>query len=554
MGPGIGRCGDSVQDLSLLRSEERFSTGETTNPLISRVTGRRYGRVVNSQPFVVETAEPSLDDAVFGIDLSDLFECPPALQGRVFVEREPEVADHIANGFAKDNPALAARLGFPRWQKAAAMACAVLVIAVAVLTPSVLVVMLVAITSVIAAVSVVLIVAGLWHHSPWARRRRKVTPLPDEELPTYTVLVPAYREEAVIGEMIRCLATLDYPAERLEVLILVERRDIATQQAIIAADPPSHMRVVQLPPGAPQTKPRSCNAGLLLARGQLLVIFDAEDRPEHDQLRRAAEMFAARGVDLACVQATLLQSNAQTNLFTRCNALEYALRYRLMLPGLATLGAAFPLGGTSNHFRTHLLRELGGWDAWNVSEDADLGMRCRALGYRTDVVDTITHGEAPDGFRDWLTQHTRWHKGYLLTALVHTRRPLDNARRFGPLSLLALLVIVLGTPLQYLIQPVVLALAVSGMFGHNGLAQALEVDAVAISVLQIGTFIASLTAAFVACPRPRSRYLGAIVVYPFLHWVAACRALHQLITAPFLWEKTSHRGNLAAPMTPAIAR
>jgi glycosyltransferase XagB len=508
---------------------------------------------VDSQSLVVKDAAPWLDDAVFGIGLSDLFKYPPALQGRVFVEREPEVADHIANGFAENNPALAARHGFRCWQKAAGVVVPVLVIALWVLTPSVLVVMLVVTTSAIAVVSAVLILVGLWYRSSWGRRRRRAVRLSDQELPIYTVLVPAYREEAVIGDLIRCLATLDYPTERLEVLILVERRDMATQQAIIAADPPSHIRVVQLPPGTPQTKPRSCNAGLLLARGQLLVIFDAEDRPEPDQLRRAAEMFAARGDDLACVQATLVQSNAQTNLFTRCNALEYALRYRLMVPGLATLGAAFPLGGTSNHFRTQVLRELGGWDAWNVSEDADLGMRCHALGYRTDVIDTITHGEAPNGFRDWLTQHTRWHKGYLLTALVHTRRPLDNARRFGPLSLLALLAVVLGTPLQYLIQPVVLALAVSGMLGHNGVTQALEVDAVAISVLQIGTFIASLTAAFVACPQPRRHYLGAIVVYPFLHWVAACRALYQLITAPFLWEKTSHRGNLAASMTPATA-
>lgn len=240
------------------------------------------------------------------------------------------------------------------------------------------------------------------------------------------------------------------------------------------------------------------------------------------------------------VRATPLQSNAQTSLFTRCNALEYALRYRLTVPGLATLGAAFPLGGTSNHFRTHMLRELGGWDAWNVSEDADLGMRCHALGYRTSVVDAVTHGEAPDSFRSWLTQHTRWHKGYLLTALVHTRRPVDMARQFGPMSLLALLVMVLGTPLQYLIQPAVLALAISGAMGHNGFAGALAVDAVAVSVLQIGTFIVSLTVAFLACPRPRSRYVVAVIAYPFLHWVAACRALYQLITAPFLWEKTTH--------------
>jgi glycosyltransferase XagB len=501
---------------------------------------------MDGDPLAVDRGEVSLGPAGSVVGLALLSEHPAVVQDHVFVECEREVADHIANGFASRNPQLAARHGSAVWQKAAAIAAAALVVALGVLAPSALVVALAAVTSLIAGFSVLVVLAGLWHHSPWARRRNAAPPLADQQLPSYTVLIPAYHEEAVIGDLIRCLAMMDYPTDRLEVLILVERRDVATQQAISAADPPSHMRVVQLPPGTPQTKPRACNAGLLLARGELLVIFDAEDRPEPDQLRRAAEMFAARGHDLACVQATLLQGNAQTNVFTRCNALEYVLRYRFMVPGLATLGAAFPLGGTSNHFRTRVLRELGGWDAWNVSEDADLGMRCHALGYRTDVVDAITHGEAPERFHDWLGQHTRWHKGYLLTALVHTRRPLNNARRFGPLSLVALLVMVLGTPLQYLIQPAVLAVAVSGALGHNGFVNALVVDAVSVSALQIGTFIASLTVAFLACPRPRSRYLAAIMVYPFLHWVAAYRALHQLITAPFLWEKTMHHGHAPA--------
>jgi glycosyltransferase XagB len=494
----------------------------------------------------VASGEVSLGPAGSVVGLANLPDYSAVVQDHVFAECEREIADHIANSFASSNPALAARHGFAIWQKATAIAATVVVVALGVLAPSMLVVVLAGATSVLTGISVVLVLAGLCHHSPWARRRNAVPPLTEQQLPNYTVLIPAYHEEAVIGDLIRSLAKIEYPTDRLEVLILVERRDVATQQAISAADPPSHMRVVQLPPGMPQTKPRACNAGLLLARGELLVIFDAEDRPEPNQLRRAAELFAARGHDLACVQATLLQANGQTNLFTRCNDLEYVLRYRLTVPGLATLRAAFPLGGTSNHFRTRVLRELGGWDAWNVSEDADLGMRCHALGYRTDVVDAITYGEAPEHFRDWLGQHTRWHKGYLLTALVHTRRPLINACRFGPLSLVALLVIVLGTPLQYLIQPAVLAVAVSGALGHNGFADALIVDAASVSALQIGTFIASLAVAFLACPRPRSRYLAAIMVYPFLHWVAAYRALHQLITAPFVWEKTSHHGRVPA--------
>jgi glycosyltransferase XagB len=358
------------------------------------------------------------------------------------------------------------------------------------------------------------------------------------------VLVPAYQEQEVIGDLVRCLAELDYPAERLEVLLLVERRDTDTQCAIRAADPPPHMRIVQLPPGSPQTKPRSCNVGLLLARGELLVIFDAEDRPEPDQLRRAAEAFAAHGDDLACVQATLLQANGATNAFTACNELEYALRYRLTVPGLAALGAAFPLGGTSNHFRTDILRRLGGWDAWNVSEDADLGMRCRALGYRTGVIDAVTYGEAPDDFRGWLGQHTRWHKGYLLTALVHSRRPLTTLRRFGVRSLLALMITVLGTPLVLLLQPAALVLAACELLGYRGLCGGPPVHPAALAVVQLASIAVLLVVALLACPERRRDQLRALPIYPVLHWLAGWRALHQLITAPFLWEKTTHRGQV----------
>lgn len=482
--------------------------------------------------------------------LENLHLLPPADQDRVFIESEADVAHHIANAFSDRDPNLAARHGFRDWQKVGAGGLAAVALISAVLWPSIVLLVLAGLTALIALMSLVAVAAGLWHHLV-VRRRRRVATLNAEQLPSYTILVPAYQEEEVIGDLVRCLAKLDYPTDRLEVLLLLERRDTATQQAIHTAAPPPHMRIVQLPPGTPQTKPRSCNAGLLLARGELLVIFDAEDRPERDQLRRAAEMFITHGDDLACVQATLLQANGPTNLFTRCNALEYALRYRLTVPGLSAMGAAFPLGGTSNHFRTRILRELGGWDAWNVSEDADLGMRCRALGYRTEVVDTITHGEAPDNFRSWLGQHTRWHKGYLLTALVHTREPLKTFRRFGFCSLLALMVTVLGTPLQLLLQPAVLALAAVELLGYHGLSSAVAVDPLAIAGLQLASIMVPLLVALLACPGPRWHRLAAIPLYPILHWIAGWRALFQLITAPFLWEKTTHRGQLGAVVSNA---
>lgn len=471
--------------------------------------------------------------------------CRPAeVQDRVFIELEAEVAYDIANGFADRDPDLAARHGFRRWQKVGGVVLAAGVTGALLLWPSWVLLGLVAVTLLIAMMALFAVLAGVWHHAR-TRGGEPTSRLTDGELPSYTVLVPAYQEEEVIGDLVHCLAELDYPTDRLEVLLLVERRDSATQQAIAAAHPPPHMRIVQLPPGSPQTKPRSCNAGLLLARGDLLVIFDAEDRPERNQLRRAAEMFAAHGDDLACVQATLLQANGATNVFTASNAMEYALRYRLTVPGLAAMGAAFPLGGTSNHFRAHILRRLGGWDAWNVSEDADLGMRCSALGYRTGVVDAITYGEAPDTFRGWLGQHTRWHKGYLLTALVHSRRPLTTVRRFGLRGLLALMITVLGTPLRLLLQPLILIVAGAELLGYHGLAAGPVVEPLLISAVLIGSIAMTLSVAMLACPDRSWSHLRALPLYPVLHWIAGWRALYQLITAPFLWEKTTHRGQIA---------
>ncbi|MBX9638325.1 MAG: glycosyltransferase [Mycobacteriaceae bacterium] len=200
----------------------------------------------------------------------------------------------------------------------------------AVLAPSALLLGLPALTSVVVLVSFMVAIAGLrkWRD----RARRPVPQLTDGELPSYTVLVPAYCEEEVVGDLVRCLAAMDYPQDRLEVLFLVERTDIETQAAITAAEPPSHMRIMHVPPGPPRTKPRSCDAGLLVAKGELLVIYDAEDRPERDRLRRTAAVFAAAPDELACVQAVLQTSNVKTNLLAHCFGVEYARRFRMRCP------------------------------------------------------------------------------------------------------------------------------------------------------------------------------------------------------------------------------
>ncbi len=459
-----------------------------------------------------------------------------ATQAQILAARSDEVADEMANGFTRRHPDLAARTGIATWQRVAAAALPVGLLGAVGLGYRTAVLLLVAVVFVAAVLlRVLLAVAGAWLPAPVA------VDLPDADLPTYTVLVPAYQEEAVIGETVRCIADLDYPADKLEVLVLLERRDRATADAVRAVDPPDFVRIVELPPGPPQTKPRSVNLGLLLAAGELLVIFDAEDRPERGQLRAVAGQFAAGGPRLACVQARLNFYNARRNLLTRLFSLEYGLLYDLVLPGLARFGLPIPLGGTSNHLRTEVLRAVGGWDAWNVTEDADLGMRLAAAGHRVAVSPATTWEECPAGCWPWMMQRTRWLKGFLLTLLVHTRRPWSTARRFGPAGLASLLVMIAGTPLTHLLWPVAAVLAISG--GPAAVGAAAMVGAAGLAAA-----LAGLAGYRRRLPWPAAVLLPA---YWLLHGYAAVRAVVQLVRSPYSWEKTTHWTAATAPVTAA---
>ncbi|WP_329791533.1 glycosyltransferase [Lentzea sp. DG1S-22] len=443
--------------------------------------------------------------------------------------RSEELADRMANDFTRNHPKFAARHGILPWQRFAG-----------VLTLSVLVTSLVfaahAVAIVLAVLGTALFVLKI-ALSLWGAARSTVhgadPELPDDQLPFYTVLVPAYHEASVIGDTIRSICAMNYPPDRLEVLVLVETGDAATKQAVLDIEPPSFVRVVDAPPGVPQTKPRTCNLGLMVARGDLLVIFDAEDRPEPDQLRKVAARFANSDDGLACVQARLNFYNAHRNLLTRQFALDYALRFELLLHGLAALRLPIPLGGTSNHFRVDLLREVGGWDAWNVTEDADLGMRCSALGYRIEMTDSTTWEEAVERPWPWIRQRTRWMKGHYMTTLVHMREPRDAWQRFGTRGIVLLLGLVFGIPASFMALSVVGALSLLGV----ALPMPLTVTTLAVLALYAGV-------QHYAGKRRGLVKLGPaallLPIYWFLLAVAAWRGLWQLIRSPFGWEKTEH--------------
>lgn len=260
--------------------------------------------------------------------------------------------------------------------------------------------------------------------------------LPDDQLPQYTVFVPLHREGDVLPHLVRRLSGLDYPADRLQILLLIEEDDDETRTALdaVAQSPGglgSQFEVVVIPPEGPRTKPKACNVGLAQATGELCVIYDAEDRPDVDQLRKAALAFRSQSDRVVCVQAELQYWNPWTNWLTRCFAAEYATNFSLFLRGLDRHRLAIPLGGTSNHFRTDALRALGGWDAHNVTEDADLGIRIARRSWDVRMMTSVTEEEANSHLGNWIRQRSRWIKGYMQTWLVHMRNPWRLWRELG---------------------------------------------------------------------------------------------------------------------------
>jgi cellulose synthase/poly-beta-1,6-N-acetylglucosamine synthase-like glycosyltransferase len=290
----------------------------------------------------------------------------------------------------------------------------------------------------------------------------------DAELPVYTVLIPAYREPEVLPHLLTAITELDYPADRLQVILLLEEDDEETYTAAKACRLPDYFQILRVPYSEPRTKPKACNVGLSLATGSLATIFDAEDRPEPLQLRRAAVAFAQLPANVVCLQAKLAYFNYDQNIITNWFTTEYAMWFEQMLPGLVRQDAPIPLGGTSNHFRTDILRELGGWDPFNVTEDADLGVRLHRRGYRTLVLDSVTYEEANSDAINWLKQRSRWYKGYLQTWLVHSRHPIQLIREIGALGFLRFNLFVGGTPLLALLNPVLWGLTLMWFAGELG--------------------------------------------------------------------------------------
>ncbi|HEY0440922.1 MAG TPA: glycosyltransferase [Xanthobacteraceae bacterium] len=370
----------------------------------------------------------------------------------------------------------------------------------------------------------------------------------DEELPTYTIIVPLHREAAVLPRLVRSLQELHYPAEKLQILIVLEWDDVATRRAAAALRLGPPFEIVLAPPGDPRTKPKALNAALLLARGEFIVIFDAEDRPEPDQLRRALQAFAGDDETLVCVQARLTIDNTADGWLARLFTAEYAGQFDVLLPGLAAFRLPIPLGGSSNHFKTAILRQAGAWDPYNVTEDADLGTRLARLGYRTAVIASSTYEEAPSALRPWLRQRTRWFKGWMLTWCVHMRQPGRLLDELGAAGFASFQLLLIGTVFAGLVQPFALLAAAWTIANAAVLPGDATPLAAIIGWFHLGTWIAgyaaSIVLAFVGLRRRRLLRIASALLWMPAHWallsVAAWRALWQLIVDPYRWDKTEH--------------
>ncbi|WP_246780372.1 glycosyltransferase family 2 protein [Rhizobium sp. AQ_MP] len=375
-----------------------------------------------------------------------------------------------------------------------------------------------------------------------------------EVLPIYTVMVALYREADVVPQLLAALDKLDWPRSLLDVKLVCETDDFATIEAIRQAKPGPHVEVVVVPAMAPRTKPKALTYALAGARGAFLTIYDAEDRPHPQQLREAYHAFRLGPPDLACLQAPLVIGNARDSWISAVFALEYSALFRRLLPALGYHRMPLPLGGTSNHFKTELLRESGGWDPYNVTEDADLGMRLYRMGYRSSTLTLPTHEDAPTEFRVWLAQRTRWYKGWLQTWLVLMRNPLQTVHDMGWPAFLVFQLLVGGMLVAALSHPgliVFLTLLVISLLQPPSTEPSLFTTM--MLAMDIFNILGSYAIFFVLGATPMTKNEKADVGWKWMtipvYWMAvslaAWKAVVELRLKPFHWNKTPHRPSRA---------
>ena len=390
------------------------------------------------------------------------------------------------------------------------------------------------------------ILACAWPERVQRRDRTGITDLASRRpKPTVSVLVPLHKEDAVVASLLKNLDRLDYPKECLDLKLVVEENDRITLDAIAALSLPPGLDIIRVPDNALKTKPRAMNYALNFCRGEIVGIFDAEDRPDPDQINAVVRHLHQAPPDVAAVQARLDFYNPSHNWLSRCFTIEYSIWFNVLLKGYRRLDLPIPLGGTSVYFRRHYLERLCGWDAHNVTEDADLGIRIFRYGLRTEYLPSVTWEEANSEFIPWIRQRSRWLKGYMMTWAVHTAKPLAFFRELGLLRGLAVQVTLIGGIVAYLSIPVFWLLA-AGMAGFDLPGTFGGSDLLWTGVI-ISMFAGQATmwsAALFAMSEPKKRWLIPWLPTLFIYWpigaLAGLKAAVEMVTAPYYWDKTSH--------------
>ncbi|SFT20754.1 Glycosyltransferase, catalytic subunit of cellulose synthase and poly-beta-1,6-N-acetylglucosamine synthase [Paenibacillus sp. BC26] len=402
-----------------------------------------------------------------------------------------------------------------------------------------------------------IILFGMKQSSQLRFTPQQVDEIDERTLPVYTILVPMYKESAVIPQLLQNIEGLDYPKAKLDVRLLIEEDDTEAQDMLKAMNLPAYYTVLVVPHSLPKTKPKACNYGLIRAYGEYVVIYDAEDRPDPDQLKKVHLAFQQEPENCCCIQAKLNYFNSEQNILTRWFTHEYSMWFELLLPGVMQLDIPIPLGGTSNHFKMSVLKKLNAWDPYNVTEDADLGVRLYKEGYKTAIVDSHTWEEANSRLGNWIRQRSRWIKGYMQTWLVHMRNPIKLWREIGTKGFIGFQVMILATPMLPLLNPIFWLMLVIWYLG--------KVDAISLFFpgpiyylaaieLFLGNFLfvySNTMGVYRITEQLRNKnksvfsfgnvkYTLLTPIYWILISVAAVKAGIQLITNPFYWEKTTH--------------
>ena len=457
--------------------------------------------------------------------------------------------DRAINGLRDDDPLRSASVPVMGWQRTALLIILVVVTVFAVWRPMQTAVTLIGLCTlgyVITMADRVMIFRRGLASRPITVTDEQAEAIPDEELPPYTILVPAYNEPEVVDDLIGAMARLNYPKDKLQVLLLLEADDGVTIEAARRCEESDSITILLVPPAEPRTKPKACNYGLHFATGDIVTIYDAEDLPEPLQLRRVVAAFAQLPDDTACVQAKLAYHNGKQNLLTGWFTAEYALWFGYLLPGMMRTGTPIPLGGTSNHLKRSVIDHIGSWDPHNVTEDADLGLRIASSGYHTAVLDSQTLEEANSDPINWIRQRSRWYKGYLQTWLVHIRRPVKLYRTIGLRSFVRFNLVLAGTPIIAVLNLLFWLITVLWFLGQPAAIGAVfpwYIYFPALIALVLGNFATLYMNVITLREDDRSDLLVPALTVP-LFWVmmsvAAAKGTYQLVRQPSYWEKTFH--------------